>query len=80
MMDAILRRLHGKEPDPIEVESAEPIIVELAQDDDYQRQMDRAMIEIQKRLNRDPVTGLSRGTYTSVRRGAARRREANLNP
>jgi hypothetical protein len=80
MIEAIRRRLAGNEPDPIPVEPAEPIIVELAQDADNQRNMDRAMIEIQKRLQRDPVSGLVRGTYSDVRRGAARRREVNAQP
>jgi hypothetical protein len=78
MIDAIRRRLSGTEPAPVAVESAEPIIVELEQDTDIQAQMDRAMIELQRRITSDPVTGLVRGTNKHVRRGAARRREANL--
>jgi hypothetical protein len=76
MIDAIRRKLQSNEPET--VEPAEPVIIELEQDSTIQRQMDAAMIELQKRLNSDPVSGLVRGTYNrSVRRGAAGRQEAN---
>jgi hypothetical protein len=75
-----LRKLIGtNEPEPVQPADAEPVIIELEQDSTIQRQMDAAMIELQKRLNADPVSGLVRGTYKrNVRRGAAGRREANV--
>lgn len=78
MIEALRRMLSANTTPPTETAQVES---HTAIDTDLQKQMDRAIIELYKKLGRDPVTGLVRGTYTDVRRGAARPRpERNANP